>query len=191
MPIRVAIIDDHRLFRDALSDLLSAEPDIHVVAAAGDAAGALPLVGDTSPDVLLLDLALPDGSGLDLIRPIRERSPSTRVLVLSMHSEPHIAAAAADRGAHAMVAKSDSFEDLLCTLRRVAAGEAVAPEVRLTPREREVLTHIARGATDAQIAAALGLRPKTVEAHCQRLMSKLGVHTRAGLLASARRGPSS
>lgn len=191
MPIRVAILDDHRLFRDALSDLLSAEPDIRVVAAAGDAAGALPLVGETSPDVLLLDLALPDGSGLDLIRPIRERSPSTRVLVLSMHSEPQIAAAAADRGAHAMVAKSDSFENLLHTLRRVAAGEAVAPRVRLTPRELEVLAHIARGATDAQIAAALGLRPKTVEAHCQRLMSKLGVHTRAGLLASAHRAPSS
>ena len=187
MPIRVAIVDDHRLVRDALSDLISAEPDIDVVASAGDGASALRAAERTEPDVLLLDIGLPDGNGLDLIARIRESSPLTRVLVLSMHSEPEYAAAARECGAGGLIAKSVAVDELIDTIRAVARGATIPVEGRLTEREREILARIGRGATNGEIASALDLRSKTVEAYSQQLMAKLGVGTRAGLIGYARR----
>jgi len=187
MPIRVAIVDDHRLIRDALSDLLSVEPDIDVVASVGDGAAAADMTETANPDVLLLDIALPDTNGLDLIPKIRERSPTTRVLVLSMHSEPEYAAAARERGAGGLIAKSAPVEDLVEAIRAVAGGTSIPVEGELTEREREILAHIGRGATNDEIAAALALQPKTVEAYSQQLMAKLAVSTRAGLIGYARR----
>jgi DNA-binding NarL/FixJ family response regulator len=187
MPIRVAIVDDHRLVRDALSNLISGEPDIDVVASVGDAAAALQAVRQTSPDVLLLDIALPDANGLDLIGRIREDSPATRVLVLSMHSEPEYAAVARARGARGLIAKSAPIEELIEAIHAVADGGSIPVEGELTGREREILTRIGQGATNDEIAAVLSLRPKTVEAYAQRLMAKLGVGTRAGLVGHARR----
>ncbi len=187
MPIRVAIVDDHRLIRDALSDLISAEPDIDIVTSVGDGAAAVQAAGEARPDVLLLDIALPDTNGLDLIGRIRERSPTTRVLVLSMHSEPEYAAAAHARGARGLIAKSAPVEDLIDAIHTVADGDSIPVEGELTEREREILTHIGQGATNDEIASALNLQPKTVEAYGQQLMAKLGVRTRAGLIGCARR----
>jgi DNA-binding NarL/FixJ family response regulator len=187
MPIRVAIVDDHRLIRDALSDLISAEPDIDIVASVGDGAAAVQAAGEARPDVLLLDIALPDANGLDLIGRIREHSPATRVLVLSMHSEPEYAAAARKRGARGLIAKSAPVEDLIDAIRTVADGDSIPVVGELTEREREILKHIGHGATNDEIASALDLQPKTVEAYGQQLMAKLGVRTRAGLIGRARR----
>jgi DNA-binding NarL/FixJ family response regulator len=187
MPIRVAIVDDHRLIRDALSSLISADPDLDVVASVGDGASAVRAAGETAPDVLLLDIALPDADGLDLIDRIRSESPTTHVLVLSMHSEPEYAMAARERGARGLIAKSAPLEELIEAIRTVANGDSIPVEGRLTRREREILAHIATGSTNDEIASALGLRPKTVEAYGQRLMAKLGVRTRAGLIGYARR----
>ena len=187
MPIRIAIVDDHTLVRDALADLISAELDFEVVANAGDAATAVEAIGEARPDVLLLDIALPDANGLELIERIRERSPATRVLVLSMHSEPEYAAAARERGARGLIAKSAPVEELIAAIRTVATGDSIAVEGELTEREREILARIGRGATNREIAGALDLQPKTVEAYSQRLMAKLGVRTRAGLVGCARR----
>lgn len=187
MPIRVAIVDDHTLVRDALADLISAEPDFEVVADAGDAEAAVRAIAEARPDVLLLDIVLPDANGLDLIDRIRERSPATRVLILSMHSEPEHAAAARERGASGLIAKSAPIEELIAAIRTVATGDFIPVEGKLTDREREILARIGRGATNDEIAAALGLQPKTIEAYSQRLMSKLGVRTRAGLVGRARR----
>lgn len=187
MPIRVAIVDDHSLIRDALSDLLSARADVDVVAAVGDAAAALRALEATHPDVLLLDIALPDANGLDLIERVREVSPATRVLVLSMHSESEYAAEARERGASGLIAKAAPLEELVRAIRSVAEGGMIPIAEELSDREREILGRIARGDTNDEIAAALDLRPKTIEAYALRLMARLGVHTRAGLVGCARR----
>ena len=187
MGIRVAIVDDHRLVREGLTRLLDAEDDIHVVGACATGEEAAALVDESGPDVLLLDLALPDVDGLSLIGTIRVRSPETRVLVLSMHSEAEYAASAVDRGASGLIGKDSSSEILLGAIRAVAAGEAIPVEGALTTREREVLDRVTAGLSNAEIADALAISVKTVEGHCERLMEKLDIHTRAGLVAYGRR----
>ncbi len=184
---RIAIVDDHALVRDGLARLLGAEGDFLIVGVCGDGAGALQLAAASRPDVVLLDIALPDADGLDLIAAIRRTSPAARVLMLSMHSEPEYAAAALARGACGLVAKSATAEILIDAIRRVAAGEILPAETRLSPREREVLALVAAGRSNDEIANQLELQRRTVEAHCQRLMEKLDVHTRAGLVAYGRR----
>jgi len=187
MGIRVAIVDDHRLVREGLTRLLDAEDDIDVVGACATGEEAAALVDESGPDVLLLDLALPDVDGLSLIGTIRVRSPETRVLVLSMHSEAEYAASAVDRGASGLIGKDSSSEILLGAIRAVAAGEAIPVEGALTTREREVLDRVTAGLSNAEIADALAISVKTVEGHCERLMEKLDIHTRAGLVAYGRR----
>ncbi len=184
---RIAIVDDHTIVRDGLVRLLTRESDFVVVGSCGDAAGALRLVQEEGPDVLLLDLGLPDASGLDVIAPLAERSPATRVLVLSMHAEPAYATAALARGAWGLVSKAAAPDDLAAAIRRVAAGERIPAPVRLLPREQEVLDQVAAGRTNEEIARDLGIQPKTVEGYAQRLMDKLDIHTRAGLVAYGRR----
>ena len=186
-PIRIAIVDDHAIVRDGLSQLLSCVTDFEVVGTCGDAAGALRLVEERAPDVLLLDLALPAANGLDLIAPFAASNPAVRVLVLSMHGEPAYATAALERGAWGLVSKEAAPETLAGAIRRVSAGERIPVGVRLLPREEEVLRHLAMGESNEDIALALGIQRKTVEGYAQRLMDKLGVHTRAGLVAYGRR----
>lgn len=185
--IRIAIVDDHTIVRDGLSRLLSLDPEFVIVGVCADGAHALALVESKKPAVLLLDLALPDVNGLDLIAPLLHKSPGTRVLVLSMHAEPAYATAALARGACGLVSKAASPEELTQAIRRVAAGEVLAAALRLLPREQEILDLLAEGHANEEIAGRLGLQPKTVEGYAQRLMDKLGVHTRAGLVAYARR----
>jgi DNA-binding NarL/FixJ family response regulator len=185
--IRLAIVDDHTIVREGLSRVLGADPGLEIVGGCGDGAGALDLVSRLTPDVLLLDLALPDSDGLDLIGPIAQRSPETKVLILSMFSEPEYAAAAHDRGAWGLVAKSSSPEALIEAIRSVAEGSPIPVEQALTPREQEIMMQLAAGKSNDEVASALGIQRKTVEGYCQRLMDKLGTHTRAGLIAHARR----
>lgn len=186
--IRIAIVDDHTIVRDGLARLLASEPGFEVVGACADGASALRLAEAVRPGILLLDLALPDANGLDLIGPLADRCPETRVLVLSMHAEPAYATAALARGAWGLVSKAASPEELALAIRRVAAGERLPAAVRLLPREQEILGHLAAGRTNDEVALLLGLKPKTVEGYAQRLMDKLDIHTRAGLVAYARRG---
>jgi len=187
MTIRVAIVDDHQLVREGLKRVLSAEAEFVVVAEAGRGGDVQAIVLDHAPDVLLLDIALPDVDGLTVIEQILEKAPETRVLMLSMHAEPEYATAAVARGAYGLVGKSASAETLFDAIRTVASGEKLPPERTLSPREREVLTLITSGRTNGEIAVSLGIRPKTVEGHCERLMRKLDIHTRAGLVAHGRR----
>ncbi len=187
MQIRVAIVDDHGLIRDALSDLIRSQPGIDVVASVGNGAEAVQIAAEYRPDVLLLDIALPDTSGLDVIAQIHDASQTTRILMLSMHSEPEYAVTACARGACGLIAKSAPIEELIDAIHAVAAGNAIPFAGELTEREREVLQQIAQGATNCEIAERLQLRPKTIEAYSQQLMSKLSIHTRAGLVGYARR----
>jgi len=187
MPIRVALVDDHCLIRDALSDLIASRGEVDVVAVGGDGAEAVRIASEDRPDVLLLDIALPDGSGLELIDRILASSPATRVLMLSMHSDPAYAVTARKRGASGLISKSAPIEGLLDAIRDVASGDTIPAVDELAKRERQMLTLIAQGATNDEIASALHLRPKTVETYSQQLMTKLSVHTRAGLVGCARR----
>lgn len=184
---RIAIVDDHALVRDGLARLLGLEEDLTVVGSCGDGAGTLTLAAACRPDVLLLDIALPDADGLDLVAEIRRVSPETRVLMLSMHSEPEYAAEAIARGACGLVAKSASAEALVDAIRRVAAGETLPSLDRLSPREREILALVAAGRLNDEVARELGIQRKTVDGHCERLMRKLDIHTRAALVAYGRR----
>ncbi len=187
MTIRVAIVDDHRMIREALADLLAAKPGIDVVGTAGDAAEAMRIVDHGAPEVVLLDLALPDVHGLDLLDRLRISHPEVRFLILSMHSEPEYAAEGRRRGAAGLIAKAAPIEALLDAIRTVAVGGTIPVEERLTAREHDVLARIGRGDDNDRIAAELGIQTKTVEAHLQHLMAKLGVDTRAGLIGHARR----
>lgn len=184
---RIAIVDDHALVRDGLARLLGLEEDLTVVGSCGDGAGTLTLAAACRPDVLLLDIALPDADGLDLVAEIRRVSPETRVLMLSMYSEPEYAAEAIARGACGLVAKSASAEALVDAIRRVAAGETLPSLDRLSPREREILALVAAGRLNDEVARELGIQRKTVDGHCERLMQKLDIHTRAALVAYGRR----
>jgi len=189
MPTRVAIVDDHRLVREGLKRVLDAQEDLQVVGECGTGSEVSELIFDCAPDVLLLDVTLPDVDGLTLIAKIRETRPEMHVLVLTMHSEAEYAAAAVKRGASGLIGKDASSERLLGAIRTVAAGRAIPVERTLSSREREILDRIAAGASNEQIAEDLGIRVKTVEGHCERLMKKLDIHTRAGLVAYGRRLP--
>ena len=183
----IAIVDDHALVRAGLSRLLEQSPHYTVVGTAANAAGAIALVRTTRPDILLLDLSLPDQDGLSIIPQLRTISPTTKIIVISMYDEPEYARAAIDHGACGLVSKAAPPEDLYAAIARARAGSLAPPEEHLTEREREIMALLRRGKEDAEIAAILDISAKTVANYCEHLMGKLGVHTRAGLIAHAKR----
>jgi DNA-binding NarL/FixJ family response regulator len=185
--IRIVIADDHALVREGLSRLLSSYPEIEVVGLAEDGFDAIERVRDTTPDVLLLDIAMPNLDGLSAIPRIIEVSRMTRILVLSMYDEPEYAQAAVERGACGLVSKAAFADSLYKAIQAAARGEILPIRRVLSQRECEVLALIGKGRTNAEIASALSIQEKTVEHHRQRLMDKLEIHTQAGLVAHARR----
>ena len=186
-PIRVAIADDHTLVREGLARLLSSYPEIEIVGTAEDGVAAVEVVRKVMPEVVLLDIAMPRLDGIAAISRITEASPNTHILILSMHDEPEYAHAAVKLGACGLVSKAASAESLREAIQAAARGETLPVGEVLSQREREVLFLITSGRTNTEIASALSIRPKTVEHHCQRLMDKLDIHTRAGLVAYAKR----
>lgn len=186
-PIRVAIADDHALVREGLVRLLSSDVGIEVVGTAEDGITAVKLVRKVTPEVILLDIAMPRLDGITAISHIAEASPNTHVLVLSMYDEPEYAQEAVRRGACGLVSKAASTEELCAAIRTAARGDTLPTGKPLSQREREVLSLIAVGRNNDEIAATLFIRPKTVEHHCQRLMDKLDIHTRPGLVTYAKR----
>ena len=203
------LCDDHAIVRAGIRALLERESDISIVAEAASGHEAVTLVQKLQPDLLLLDLSMPSGNGLDAIARIRQLAPRCRVLVLSMHSAPEYVRPALRAGAQGYLVKGSGLSDLLRAVRVVldggqflgaelaaivspAASLPDAPEddlERLTPREREVLQLVAEGQTNRQIASRLGLSPKTVDSHRTNLMRKLGLHDAQGVTRFAvRRG---
>ncbi len=206
MSVRLVLADDHRMLREALAELLAREPDLVVVGQAASAREALEQVERARPDVLVLDVGLPDMSGIEVAR--RLRRSRTRVLVLSAHADKRFVQEALKAGAAGYVSKGAARTELASALRAVAAGhdylspEVAAPLARalrgpergapppatvLAPREREVLALIADGQRSAQIAARLGIKVGTVEAHRRNIARKLGLHTVADLTKYALR----
>lgn len=205
--VTLVVADDHAIVRAGIRAVLAAEPDLRVLAEAEDGRAAIEAVARLRPDVLLVDLTMPGLNGLEAIARARAVSPSTRVLVLSMHSAADFVRPALRAGALGYLVKGAGLDALVAAVRSVARGEPfidpaaervmqLDPESgdedelsTLTPREREVLQLVAEGRTNREIAARLGLSPKTVDTHRGSVMRKLGVHDAQALTRFAvRRG---
>ena len=199
-PVKIVLADDHAVVRSALRMLLEAEPEFEVVAEAGEAGEAARKVRGHYPDVLVLDLNMPGGSGLAAIPEIRERSPETQIVVLTMQAEPAFAREAIQAGALGYVLKEAAEEELVKAVRMAAMGEtylqpalgarlAAEPAGEagddLTERELEVLRLIALGHTNSEIAGQLFLSVRTVESHRAHIQQKLGLTTRSELVRYA------
>ena len=200
--IRVAVIEDHRVLIEALELMFNTEGEFEFVGAATTIEGGLNMVKETTPDVLLLDVGLPDGDGLDLVPAINTSSPCTQIVVMTGLADDNLLLRAIDVGVSGFVSKDCSLADLLSTVREVAQGEIVMPShllvellrrvprrqsisyidgnpwEGLTPREYEILVHLAQGMSGDAIAVELHIAPLTVRTHIRNMMSKLGVHTR-------------
>ncbi|HUB76791.1 MAG TPA: response regulator transcription factor [Solirubrobacteraceae bacterium] len=198
--IRIVIADDHAVVRSGLRLLLEAEEGFSVVAEAGDVESARRYVRGHHPRVLVLDLNMPGGSSLEAIPLIREESPETQVVVLTMQEEPAFARQALGAGAAGYVLKEAADGELVEAVRRAAAGETYlnpalgariarepppGPPDDLSEREVEVLRLIALGHTNAEIATQLYLSVRTVETHRAHIQQKLRVSTRAELVRYA------
>jgi two-component system response regulator NreC len=198
--VRIVLADDHEVVRSGLRLLLENEPDLEVVAEAGDVESARRYVRGHHPGVLVLDLDMPGGSGLEAIPSIREQSPSTQIVVLTAHREPALARQALDAGARGYVLKDAAKEELVDAVRGAAAREgfldrrlrvllAREPSPKspagLSEREVGVLRLIALGHTNVEIAGLLYLSVRTVETHRSHIQQKLQLSTRAELVAYA------
>ena len=198
--IRIILADDHGVVRSGLRLLLDSEADFEVVAEASNIEDARRYVRGHHPKVLVLDLNMPGGSSLEAIPAMREESPDTHIVVLTMQKEPAFARAALGAGALGYVLKEAADDELVEAVRRAAAGESYlnprlgariasepppGPPDDLSEREVDVLRLIALGHTNTEIAAQLFLSVRTVETHRAHIQQKLLISTRAELVAYA------
>jgi two-component system, NarL family, response regulator NreC len=198
--IRIVLADDHAVVRSGLRLVLEGEPGFEVVAEAGDVDSARRYVRGHHPAVLVLDLNMPGGSSLDAIPAIREESPETQIVILTMQQEPAFARQALGTGAVGYVLKESADDELVEAVRRAAAGESFltprlgarlasepppGPPDDLSEREVDVLRLIALGHTNAEIAQQLYLSVRTVETHRSHIQQKLRLSTRAELVGYA------
>jgi two-component system response regulator NreC len=198
-PIRIVLADDHAVVRSGLRMVLESESDLEVVAEAGDVDGARRYVRGHHPHVLVLDLNMPGGSSLEAIPLIREETPETQIMVLTMQQEPAFAREALGAGALGYVLKEAADDELVQAVRCAAAGESflnprlgariaaepTGPPDDLSERELDVLRLIALGHTNAEIAEQLYLSVRTVETHRSHIQQKLRLSTRAELVGYA------
>jgi DNA-binding NarL/FixJ family response regulator len=206
--IRILVADDHGIVRSGIKLLLERQPDLSVVAEAGDGAEAVQQAIAARPNLCILDVGMPKLTGLQAAREIRAYLPDTSVLMLSMHDDERYLFEALKAGASGYVLKREADQDLVGAVRAVGRGEAFltnaaersiirewmeegarGPSVQLTPREEEVVKLIAEAHTNAQIAEILHLSEKTVESHRANVLRKLGMRDRVELVRYAiRRG---
>jgi len=206
MPPRILLADDHVIVRQGFRALLERE-GLEVVAEAADGHEAVRLAGELLPDVAVLDFAMPLLNGLDAAKEIRRRSPRTRTILLTVHSEDHYVLEAVQAGVHGYVVKTQAAADLVQAIREIRGNaiylsptisravveayfdKATPPGDVLSSRERQVLQLVAEGKTTKEIAGVLGVSIKTADSHRARIMRKLDIHETAGLVRYAiRRG---
>jgi two-component system response regulator NreC len=211
MTISIMLADDHPVVRRGMQTLLEAEPDFSVIGETGDGLDTVREVERLQPDVLVLDLMMPGLSGLEVLRIIRQRSPRTRVVVLSMHNNSAFVVTALKEGAIGYVLKGSEEQNLVHAVREAVAGRRflsppvteraidayvsqarsapIDPHETLTAREREVLQLAAEGKTSGEIAARLHISHRTVENHRANVTRKLGLKNQSELVCYAlRRG---
>jgi two-component system NarL family response regulator len=200
--IRVLVVDDHDLFRTGMASVLGAQPDIEVVAQASGGRRGMQLAAELRPDVVLMDLRMPDLEGHEATRAIVEQRPVTRVLALTVLSSQADVEAALQAGASGFLAKDTPIEDVVTAVRAAAVGSAwLSPRAaeivlgalrqpaashepdhlevdRLSPRELDVLRLIARGLENSEIAESLNISPRTVKNHVSSILAKLGLPSR-------------
>jgi len=200
-PVRVFIVDDHPVVRRGLCSCLAEHPQLHVVGEAADGQEAVRRAAELRPDLMLVDINMPNMDGLQLCETLQERSPATRVVILSIHNRPDYIQRALAAGAKGYLLKDIPAEQLVQALLRIHEGEVVlSPQVtetalnqwirrqasgtgsaRLSRREQQVLSLIARGLSNKEIADRLGVSVRTVETHRERIMAKLDLHSVAAL----------
>jgi DNA-binding NarL/FixJ family response regulator len=204
--MRLLLADDHTLFREGVRSLLSRMPEVTVVAETGDGREALDLIDQHRPDVALIDTTMPRLNGLEVASRASQKSPRTRVVILSMHANEAYVAQALRAGIAGYLVKDAAATELAAALRAVSRGETyLSPAISrqvvdgflgksqleadplqgLTARQREILQLIAEGKSTKEIAAVLDVGIKTVETHRANLMERLGIHDVAGLVRFA------
>ena len=200
--IAVLLVDDHHMVRTGLAALLATTDDIVVVGQAGDGAAAVDVAGDTLPDVVLMDLSMPNLDGVEATRRILAEQPESKIVVLTSFSDRDRVSDALAAGAVGYLLKDCEPEDLLAAVRSAAAGHVpldprVArvllpsassgrPEEAMSPREVEVLRLVAQGLANKQIGRALGISERTVKAHLGRVFRQIGVADRTSAALWAR-----
>jgi two-component system response regulator NreC len=208
MTIKLLLVDDHAVVRLGMRMLFESEPDIEIVGEAENAQDALAAVKELKPDIVLMDIGLPDISGIEAARLIKEQHPDVAVVALTIHEDKEYFFKMLDAGASGYVPKRAAPEELITAIRAAAANEVYlypslakylvrdylsqqptpresAAEDSLTAREQEVLMHLADGATNAEIAEILVISPKTVARHRENIMRKLNMHSRTELVKYA------
>lgn len=206
--LRILITDDHPLFRKGLRTLLEADPDFEVVGEATTAAESVAFCGDLQPDMVLMDLQMPGGSGIDAIREINRQFPGIYILVLTLFEDDSFVFAALRAGARGYLLKDSDEVEIIRAIQAVANGEAIfssgianqmirfftSPSTRIPPdvfpdlsdRERETLGLLAQGKSPSQIASLLYLSPKTVSNYISNIINKLQVADRTEAILRAK-----
>jgi len=207
MAIKILLADDHQIIRDGLASLLEKQKDMQVVGQAEDGRQALRMAVDLKPDIVVMDISMPNLNGIEAAAQLRKDCPGTRVIALSMHSDKRFVAGMLKAGAGGYLLKNSAFDDLVQAVSTVMAGEIylsskIAAVVikdyiqssrreksadldALSSRERETLQLLAEGKTTKQIAGELFISVKTVETHRQNVMKKLGISNLADLVKFA------
>ncbi len=202
MSLRVLLVDDHAMLREAVAGAMATTPDMEVVAQSASIREARDALLGTRIHAAVIDVSLPDGNGLTLVRRMRVASPTVGIVVLTMHDDERTLQAAQEAGASALVLKQGSAVEVIEAVRQAVrhpgtfiapavrtrepqAPEAPAETVHLTAREHEVLRHLAAGASIATVAARLYMSESTVKTHTARLYGKLDAHNRAAAIMAA------
>ena len=210
MAVKILLADDHKIVRDGLRSLIEKHPDMQVVGEACDGRATVNLVKELRPNIVIIDIGMPDLNGIEATRQIGSNNPNTKVIALSMHSDKRLVMKMLEAGACGYLLKDSAFDELSRAIETVVAGKiylspAVAgvvvegvvrgttsngtakTPIELTAREREVLQLLAEGRSTKQIANNLNVSVKTVETHRRQVMEKLEIHSVAELTKNAER----
>ena len=200
--VKVFVVDDHRMFTDALEVLLKSERDVTLIGRTSTGEEALKVLGEVCPDVLLMDVDLPGMDGIEATRMVKQACPTTNVVVITAFQTRETIARAIEAGASGYIPKTRAAEELVEVIKLAASGEAVMPAeeiapvlarlqngrqvrteeemrlVQLTSREVEILQSFAEGKSVKEVAATLYISPGTVQTHTKNILAKLGVHSK-------------
>lgn len=196
-PIRILVADDHTAVRDGLASILNAQPDLTVVAEAGTGRQTIEQFKVSKPDVLIIDLRMPDGDGIQTIKDLIATEPSAKALVLTTYDTEEDIFNALEAGARGYILKDTTREEIIDAVRQIHSGNRFLPpsiasrladrvmRPSLSPRELDVLRLVSRGRTNKEIAVAMFVTEETIKSHMKGLFQKLGVHDRAEAVGTA------